>query len=263
MEINQQRTGSAINPWLVPYLKYHNFWIRAEVAQCICKKLKIESDKPGYYKGVKVWLPEIQWGPDCTPCCVRCGESKSVGDHGFDKDAQRLVVGVQANYYIITRRWKCHACKVNFWAWHTSCLRKLPCMKVCEFPALLTHRSAIDKEVLSLIRALCPEGTRCEHISNLLRELHLKEFDRLRLLDVHKELKKTLLNPQYDPTPFSLFCDQDGYAGKVPTRDYIPAVYKKSHHDVRPFLFCITSLWMLLTRLQRKWRSTMVRPYTT
>ena len=95
----------------------------------------------------------------------------------------------------------------------------------------------MDKEVLSLIRALCPEGTRCEHISNLLRELHSKEFDRLQLLDAHEELKKTLLNPQHDPTPaFSLFRDWDGYAGKVPTRDYIAAVYKKSHHDVRPFL---------------------------
>jgi hypothetical protein len=37
MEINQQRTGPAINPWLVPYLKNHNFWIRAEAAQFICK----------------------------------------------------------------------------------------------------------------------------------------------------------------------------------------------------------------------------------
>jgi hypothetical protein len=52
MEINQQRISPAINPWLVPYLKNHNFWIRAEAAQFICKKLKIESDKPGYYKGV-------------------------------------------------------------------------------------------------------------------------------------------------------------------------------------------------------------------
>jgi hypothetical protein len=33
-----------------------------------------------------------------------------------------------------------------------------------------------------------------------------------------------------------LFRDRDGYAGKVPTRDYIAAVYKKNHHAVRPFL---------------------------
>ena len=67
MEINQQRTGPAINPWLVPYLKNHNFWIRAEAAQFICKRLKLEFNKLGYYKDVKVWLPQIQWGPECTP----------------------------------------------------------------------------------------------------------------------------------------------------------------------------------------------------
>ncbi len=38
IEIKQQHTGPAINPWLVPYLKNHNFWIRAEAAQFIYKK---------------------------------------------------------------------------------------------------------------------------------------------------------------------------------------------------------------------------------
>jgi hypothetical protein len=65
---------------------------------------------------------------------------------------------------------------------------------------------------------------------------HSKEIDCLQLLDAHKELKKTLLKLQYDPVPFSLFQDWDGYAGKVPTRDYIAALYKKSHQDVCPFL---------------------------
>jgi hypothetical protein len=33
MKISQQPTGPATNPWFVPYLKNHNFWIRAEAAQ--------------------------------------------------------------------------------------------------------------------------------------------------------------------------------------------------------------------------------------
>jgi hypothetical protein len=98
----------------------------------------------------------------------------------------------RSKFYIITRRWKFHACKFNFWAGHTNCLRKLPRMKLCKFLVLLlTHMSAIDKEVLSLTRALCPQGTRCEHISNLLRE---QEFDHMQLLDAHEEQKKPLLN---------------------------------------------------------------------
>jgi hypothetical protein len=158
-----------------------------------------------------------------------CGELKSVGNHGFDQEeVQRLIVGLQANYYIITQRWKCHARKVNFWACHTNCLGRLLCMKVCKFPVLLTHTSAIDKEVPSLTRALCPKGTWCEPVSHLLQELHSKEFDCLRLLDVHKELINTLQNLQYDPVPFSLLGNWDGYAGKVPTRDYIAAVYKRA-----------------------------------
>jgi hypothetical protein len=38
MKCSQQCTSPAMNPWLVPYLKNHNFWIRAEAAQFIYKK---------------------------------------------------------------------------------------------------------------------------------------------------------------------------------------------------------------------------------
>ncbi len=43
MEISQQRTGPAINPWLVPYLKNHNYWIRAEVLSLFAKSQKLSS----------------------------------------------------------------------------------------------------------------------------------------------------------------------------------------------------------------------------
>jgi hypothetical protein len=71
---------------------------------------------------------------------------------------------------------------------------------------------------------------------NLLWELHSKEFDCPPLLDVQEQLEMTLQNLQYDPILFSLFCNCHIYAGKVPTRDYIAAVYKESHHDLHPFL---------------------------
>jgi hypothetical protein len=47
-----------------------------------------------HYKGVKVWLlPEIQWGHEQMHALLReCGELKSVGNHGFDKDTQQLIV---------------------------------------------------------------------------------------------------------------------------------------------------------------------------
>jgi hypothetical protein len=53
-------------------------------------------------------------------------------------------------------------------------------------------------------------------------------------------------------------------------RDYVTAVYKKSHHDVRPFLDAemkkVDLHYLIMDasyKAAKKWRSTMVRPCTT
>ena len=46
-----------------------------------------------------------------------------------------------------------------------------------EFPAFLTHRSGIDKTLMSLIRAGIAHRVSSSAWSKILRELHVREHD--------------------------------------------------------------------------------------
>jgi hypothetical protein len=85
-EVNTQRNPAA-NMWLKKYLDCHNYWISQDAAKFMCQQLKVKFENPGYYKDIKIWLPEIQWGIQL--CCVNCQQSHTLGNQGFDHKAQR------------------------------------------------------------------------------------------------------------------------------------------------------------------------------
>ena len=98
--------------WLLKYLNENQFWIRKEYAGIMCKRLKIEMSLQGYYRNVKVWLPDEEF--KIMPICPSCKGNSRVGVHGYcDKTLARRVIGLNAHYFVMTRRYICHDCEHN------------------------------------------------------------------------------------------------------------------------------------------------------
>jgi hypothetical protein len=227
-----QRQQRQPERWLIPCLASNNFWISRHMAKFMCQKLGIDYENPGYYKDIKLWIPEVQWGPQFQPRCLKCGKAETLGNEGMDKC--RLVMGLDMNYFIMTRRWKCHECKSAFSAADAKCREQLPRAKSLEFPAFLTHTSAVDEKVLSLIHTMCQpvaksgiNNNNLGKVARLLQELHMKEYERLRILDAYDERQQLLLDPSYTPIPFSSFQDPAGYAGKLISMNYIMQISRR------------------------------------
>ena len=133
-----------------------------------------------------------------------------VGAHCFrDNHHARLVVNLNTTYYIMSRRYICHECKqvnkeskanlkaiaeqqgINMtipeedqnersYTFMGYDKRVLPLFKYnrgeTEFPAYFTWRAGLDKTIINMIRPLFDGGFRPERLSDMLLELHSKEY---------------------------------------------------------------------------------------
>ena len=78
-----------------------------------------------------------------------------------DNPIARRVVGLDQNYFIITKQIQCQkfpnsetsGCGKSMNYYDPSVLDQLDPTLVAEFPAFLTHRSGIDKTLMTLIHA--------------------------------------------------------------------------------------------------------------
>ena len=128
-------------------------------------------------------------GGVATPCCPSCDKNSLVGIHGFRYEhPARRIVGLNVNYYIMSRRYICHDCKfqhittvnelndVNrtnlkpytFTAYNSRSLALYPFGYGDKFPAFLTWRSGVDKVVIDLMRSLFDKGLRPKAFASML-----------------------------------------------------------------------------------------------
>lgn len=262
LECNVLR-GRQQGDWLVDYLKDNGWWIRKEYAPKIAKKLHLDVHHHTYYRDVRVWIPDLQYGKEYLPPCPCCKSKSRVTVHGFNfKHYGRIVVGLNNTYYIISRRYRCDSCKeknkalkrsvidafqsqcmdvdmekgfqYTFMAWNEHSLPLLPGSLSEEFPAFLTRKSGIDKTVLDLMFPLINKGMRPQAISNLLLELHSKEYTRCHIRYEEDNGHKSRLGVGF--AEYSQFDDDFAYRGKVPTRNYVKSVYIKRHRTIRRHL---------------------------
>ena len=68
--------------WLLRSLKESNWWLRATSAKSICLKLGLNFSEESYYRDIRIWLPDEEFG--VKPPCVECGESDKVSSHAMD-----------------------------------------------------------------------------------------------------------------------------------------------------------------------------------
>jgi hypothetical protein len=246
--IKTELSDKTMDKWLLVLLRNDEWWIEVKRAKQVCKKLDLNFSEPSYYRDVRVWFPEKEFGQNCMPTCVSCNSNAQVAVHGyFNKSPARRVVSLQTHYYVMSRRYICHTCKslnqdrkkiqYTFMGYNSKVLENLPDGKGDDFPAFLTHQSAVDKLIVNLQRPLHDKGVRPHALSEMLLELHSKRYyddyiKRERLL-----AKKKLLNVTTPADMFSTFADKSKYNGAVPTGKYLASVYNKygeslhAHYD--------------------------------
>ena len=207
-----------------------------------------------YFPDVFVWIPTLLNGDNKLVCkdhkCVRSGvNSKELSIKGFnDNPIASRVITLDSCYYILTQRVECSqksgGCGKSWNLCDPMIMEQLdPGLAAC-FPAFLTHRSGIDKTIITLIRAGMAHSLSSNAWSKILRELHLREHDLRELTylyAIQKEESKHNVPKAYPL--FSKFEDKSGYAGLAPHRSYITTLYIDFIEHVRHVLDqCVAAL---------------------
>ena len=112
-EVSTKFVGLEENKWLLDMLKDDDWWLRANFAHRVCKRLKLQytEENKFYFRDIKVWLPDQQWGLKAMPPCVLCKSAANVNVHGFrDNHFGRRICDIDGHYFVISRRYKCTEC---------------------------------------------------------------------------------------------------------------------------------------------------------
>mmetsp|Transcript_9929 Transcript_9929/g.23153 ORF Transcript_9929/g.23153 Transcript_9929/m.23153 type:complete len:172 (-) Transcript_9929:91-606(-) len=131
----------------------------------------------------------------------------------------------------MTRRWRALSCTV------ARC-RRCRVGLGASFPEHLTYRSGLDNEVIDLMVSLLDDGTWPEALSSTLLEQHTKRYWKLHLWHeqaVRRQLDQPTVGAK-PPVRFSSFSDMDGYAGTVPSGNYLASVCKDYSESIGPYL---------------------------
>ena len=191
-------------------LRENDWKIPATRADYVCKRLGIVYGEHWYYLDIVVWLPDERW--DIVPRCPHCEHTGSV--HGWQTEHfGRIVVSLFQHYYVISRRYKCHHCKLEakhvkeaaalaashvggridehvereeetaapsytFMGYNSRSRELLPDGLGEHFPAFLTHRGAVDMCIIDLMRALSECGLRPDQLASIILELTSKQYWR-------------------------------------------------------------------------------------
>jgi hypothetical protein len=204
-----------------------------------------------YHPTVFVWLPNLlnhkvltcqnqscrHYCKTIKPLTVKCWN---------DNPIARRVVTLDGLYYVMTQRVHCDkragGCGKSMNLYDPIIMDQLDAGLAAAFPAFLTHRSGIDKTVMTLIRAGMAHRMSSSAWSDVIRELHVREHDLQELNYLHaisqaqKQEKARNAEGQKSYEPFSDFQDRDGYAGFYPSRWYINTVYMDYMEHIRPIL---------------------------
>ena len=123
-------------------------------------------DSPSDDRDVLVWLPDQEHGINLP--CPSCKSNGNVSVHGYSrKTTARRVIGLKSHYFILSRRYICHHCeklnprpKFTFHGYNPHFTTLLPRQLNLSFPAMFTHKLAINKTLLDLMRPLFDGGLR-------------------------------------------------------------------------------------------------------
>jgi hypothetical protein len=162
----------------------------------------------------------------------------------------------------MSKRYRCNICRKTLNAHDNRVLEQLPYHLRSAFPAILTKRSGVSKELAVIMRALNQKSVGPQGIHCLLREIHTLKHAKLEhayltAQDFHNKhlqsqvdtLRQSgqrtlfqMMNTRQHITErnevkgFSSFEDQRGYAGFVPSAAYLRKVFTDYCSVIRPLI---------------------------
>ncbi|KAJ7918928.1 hypothetical protein B0H13DRAFT_1868910 [Mycena leptocephala] len=154
-----------------------------------------------YYPSIFVWIPTALLPKDFAIKCVFCGKD-NMGESGWNSNP-------------VARR---VSCKKSCSMYNHNVLKQLPPLLRSQFPAFLTHRSGIDKSVMTLIRSTIAHGLTPNGWEHVFRELHVRKRDLAERAYLYALNARAPNKRPTRLTPFSSFSDKNGYAGFSPSR---------------------------------------------
>ncbi|KAF5342768.1 hypothetical protein D9758_017029 [Tetrapyrgos nigripes] len=224
----RDKLAKSLNQNIMPFCYMENsFWVESP-DPIFAMRHAAKSDQglnpaPYYRPKVFVWLPQtIDRSPlTCqnSDCSHYHDPVYRLKDKGWlDTPIARKVIGLDSNYYIMTKRFYCPkdasgGCGQSWVLYHPDILKQLEPALADRFPAFLTHRSAIDKTLLALIRTGIAHRVSSSAWEEILRELHVREHDiwELHYLQTiqHEQMLDTKNSrPLKQYPPFSAFSDK-------------------------------------------------------
>ena len=235
----------------------HQFWIHPHDAYFAMRRAQVSADglspHPLYMPPVFVWLPHLLEGTTLKCQSPQCHHHPLTVKGWNDNPVARRVVSLEGLYYVITQRVHCDkrtgGCGKSMNLYDPVIMEQISPGLAAAFPAFLTHRSGIDKTLMTLIRAGIAHRVSSSAWSKILRELHVRRHDlqELHYLHaIHNEKKKQHavgVEDEQAYEPFSEFHNKDGYAGFYPSCWYINTVYMDYMEHICPILDqCVAAL---------------------
>ncbi|KAF5382655.1 hypothetical protein D9615_003032 [Tricholomella constricta] len=183
-----------------------------------------------YHLPIFVWLPEWLPGRPDYLRCSRCPGKHHLVRNGWNSNPiARRVRDMHNDYFLMTGRFVCNkdavgdpGCGASYQGTDPEILAQLPRDVQESFPAYLTARGAIDKNLMSVMRTLFANRFGPEPFASLLGEMR-------HLHHAHRELMylaACVSSPtQPPPVPFSEFNDKNRYAGTHPSTEYCKSIF--------------------------------------
>lgn len=196
--------------------------------------------------------PEDLYNPqmflwDVMPLCKRipCPNCRhDLRRHSHIRRPRRCV-STNSVFWIIGYRYYCPSCKSNkqegkpatFQSWDKRILAVLPPALAAEFPARLTHRSAMEIKTVDWLRSCFQAGMGPKQFSDALRVQHLLQYDLIHLQYLQQISSRTLdlwTGKKY--STFLPFADRSsqGFCGYVPSGKLCTSIYDaliEEHRD--------------------------------
>ncbi|KAF6764006.1 hypothetical protein DFP72DRAFT_956173 [Ephemerocybe angulata] len=174
--------------------------------------------------------------------CPGCG--KTLHRHAAMSRPRRCV-DTSDSFWIVGFRYHCRHCRhpktgkntVTWCSWDRRILNVLPPALASHFPAILSHRSAVSKELFSWMRSCFQSGMGSKQFSDAVRVQHLLRHDELHLtyLDfiAHRSVLSSWMGQQYES--FLPFDDTSPYGphGFVPSAQWFRDMYDQYMEEHR------------------------------
>ncbi|EKM75412.1 hypothetical protein AGABI1DRAFT_9421, partial [Agaricus bisporus var. burnettii JB137-S8] len=180
-----------------------------------------------------LWDPHALYKIPCPKC------SRMLNRHEPIPQPRRCV-DLTSTFWIIGYRYRCRHCtnpntgrrSITFRSWDPRIMALLPAELAAEFPACLSYRSGISKQLFELMRATFQNGIGSSQFADLLRVQHLLAYDNLHLQYLNHLISRqkgldSWINPTKRFAPFLPFDDTsaEGRHGFTPSSAWLRDMY--------------------------------------